>query len=94
MRGKTPNGQSTDGGINTLLQKEINYSIGKLFSWMQVCRPHEAVMSRRVMFCVIICQIGYALLSVDEELVAAGAVVDPVEAHVDGFGSLLFDGVI
>ena len=51
-------------------------------------------MSRRVMFCVIVGQIGYSGLPVDEELAAAGAVADPVEAHVDGFGALLFDGVI
>ena len=46
------------------------------------------------MFCVIIFQIGYAWLPVDEELAAAGAVADPVEPHVNGFGALLFDGVI
>ena len=51
-------------------------------------------MRRRVVFCVIFVQIGYAWLPVDEELTAAGAVVDPVEAHVDGFGVLMFDGVI
>ena len=38
--------------------------------------------------------IGYAWLTVDEELAATGAVADPVETHVDGFGALLFDGVI
>ena len=79
-----PNGRSTDRGINILLQKERNYSIGELFSRMQLFRLHEAVMSRRVFFCVIICQIGYALLPVNEELAAAGAVADPVEAHVNG----------
>ena len=83
-----------DGGINTPLQKEINRSIGKLFVQMQVCRPHEAVMSRRVVLCVIVGQIGYAWLSVDKELAAAGAAADPVEARVDGFGALLFDGVM
>ena len=83
-----------DGGINTPSHKESNHSIGELFSWMQVCRPHEAVMSRQVIFCVIICQIGYAWFPVDEELAVDGAVADPVEAHVDIFGSLLFDGVI
>ena len=88
------NGRSTDGGINTPSQKESNCSIVDLFSRIQVCRPHEAVMSRQVMFCVIIFQIGYAWLPVDEELALAGAVADPAEAHVDGFGSLLFDGVI
>ena len=51
-------------------------------------------MRRRVMFCVIVGKVGYAWLPVDKELAAAGAVADPVEAHVDGFGALLFDGVI
>ena len=46
------------------------------------------------MFCVIVGQIGYAWLPVEEELAAAGAVADLVEAYVDGFGELLFDGVI
>ena len=89
-----PNRRSTDGGINTPSQKESNHSIGELFSRMEVCRPHEAVKSRRVMFCVIVVHIGYAWFPVDKELAAAGAIVDPAEAHVDGFGALLFDGVI
>ena len=46
------------------------------------------------MFCLIVGQIGYAWFSVDEELAAAGTVADPVEVHVNGFGALLFDGVI
>ena len=46
------------------------------------------------MFCVIVGQIGYAWLQVEEELAATGAVADPVEAHVAGFGALLFDGFI
>ena len=31
---------------------------------------------------------------VDVEVALADAVVDPAEAHVDGFGSFLFDGVV
>ena len=89
-----PNGRSTNGGINTPSQKDINHSIGKLFSRMQVCRPHEEVMIRQVIFCVIVGNIGNDWLPVDEELSAAGTVADPVETHVDGFGALLFDGVI
>ena len=89
-----PNGLITDEGINTPSQKESNHSIGELFSQMQVCIPHEAAMSSRVMFCVIVSKIGCAWLPVDEELAAAGMVVDPVETHSDGFGALLFDGVI
>ena len=53
-------------GINTPYQQERNHSIVELFSRMQVCRPHEAVMSRRVMFCLIVIQIGYAWLPLDE----------------------------
>ena len=51
-------------------------------------------MSRRVMFCVIVIKISYAWLPVDKELAAAGAVADPVETHANGFGVLLFYGVI
>ena len=89
-----PNRRSTDKGINKPLQKESNHSIGDLFSPMQVCRLHEAMMSRPVIFCVIVGQIGYAWFPVDEELTVAGAVADPVETHVDGFEALMFDGVI
>ena len=46
------------------------------------------------MFCVIVDQIGYVWLSLDEELSAAVAVTDSVETHVDGFGALMFDGVV
>ena len=89
-----PNGRNANRGINTLSQKDSKHSIGELFSRMQVCRPHEAVMSRQVMFRVIAGHISYVWLPVNEELAAAGAVADPVEARVDGFGALLFDGVI
>ena len=51
-------------------------------------------MSRRVMLCVIVVNIGYDGFPLDEELAAAGMVADPLEEHVDGFGALLFDGVI
>ena len=87
------NRQRTGRVINKPSQKERNHSIGELFSHMQVCRPHEAE-SRRVMFCVIVSHIDYAWLPVDKELAAAGAVADPAETNVDGFGALLFDGVI
>ena len=89
-----PNEQITDGGINTPPQKERNHSIGELFRRMQVWRPHEAVISRRVMFCVIVENIYYSWLPVDEELAVDGMVADPVETHVDGFGALLFNSAI
>ena len=43
---------------------------------------------------MIVGKIGYAWLPLDEELAASGMFADPVEMHVDGFGALLFDGVI
>ena len=46
------------------------------------------------MLCVIVGKIGYACLPEDKELDAAVKVADPVEMHVNGFGELLFDGVI
>ena len=51
-------------------------------------------MSRRVIFCVMVGNIGYSWVPVHEELSAAGIVADPVETHGNGFGALLFDGVI
>ena len=80
-----PDGQSTGGRINTPLQKESNNSIGELFGRIQVCRPHEAVVIRQIMFCVIVGHIGYAWLPVYEGMAAYGAVADPVETHVNGF---------
>ena len=83
-----------DKGVNAPLHNEINHSIVELFIQIQLCRPHEAVMSRRVVFCVIVVKVGYAWLPVYKELVAAGTAVDPVELHVGGFGALLFYGVV
>ena len=80
-----PNRRSTDREINTPLQKERNHIIGMSFGRMQGCRLHDAGISRQVMFCVIVIQIGYSWLPVDAELAAAGAVVDKVEVHVGGF---------
>jgi hypothetical protein len=56
--------------------------------------PHLAVMSGRVMFSEVVSQIVSAAAPVDKELALGDAVSDPVEAHVDGFGAALFDGVV
>ena len=47
-------------------------------------------MSRRVMLYVIVGNIDYSWLSVDEELAAAGTVADPVETHVEWIWSASF----
>ena len=46
------------------------------------------------MFCVIVGKIGFAWSPVDKDLAADGTFADPVETYVNGFGTLLFDGVI
>ena len=47
-----------------------------------------------MLFCAIVGNIVYAWLLVDKELAAAGVVADSLEAHVSGFGALLFYGFI
>ena len=51
-------------------------------------------MRGRVVFRVVVCKILGALAPMDEEMALADAVSDPIEAHVHGFGSSLFDGVV
>ena len=47
-----------------------------------------------MVFCEIISTIEAAFLPVDVKLSLSDAIADPIEAHVDGLGSFLFDGVI
>jgi hypothetical protein len=48
----------------------------------------------KMVFHEVVSEVGGATLPVDDELALAYAVADPVEAHVNGFGALLVDGVI
>jgi hypothetical protein len=48
----------------------------------------------RVMFGEIVSQIVAAFAPVDVELALDSAVLEPIKAHVDGFGAALFDSVI
>ena len=41
----------------------------------------------------IIGTIGFAFIPENLELALADAITDPIKAHIDGFGSLLLDGV-
>jgi hypothetical protein len=47
-----------------------------------------------MMFGKIISCVQNSLFPIDVELALADAVTNPVEAHIDGFGSFLFDHVI
>jgi hypothetical protein len=52
------------------------------------------MMRRRVMFGKIIGVIVEAFAPMDQEFAILDAVFDPIEAHVDGLRSVLFDFVI
>jgi hypothetical protein len=45
-----------------------------------------------MVLCKVVCIVVGAGLPMNEELSLADTVADPIKAHVDGFGSALFDG--
>ena len=67
-----------------------NYSIGKLSGWVQVGRAHKAMRVRRVVLGEVVTEVSAAVFPINEKLALPGAVMDPIEAHVDEFGSFLF----
>ena len=51
-------------------------------------------MGRGVMLGKLVTNIGAARAPVNEEMDMTGAILNPIKAHVNGFGYFLFDGVI
>ena len=58
---------------------------------MQVGRTHKAVMGRRVVLGEVVTVVSASGFPINEKLAFPGAVLDPIEAHVDGYGYFLFD---
>ena len=56
---------------------------------MKVGRSHNTVMGRRVALGELVTEINAAGFPINEKLALLGAVLDPIEAHIDGFGSFL-----
>lgn len=52
------------------------------------------VVFRRMVLAVIISKVSGAWLPVDVVLALINSILKPIESHVDGFGSFLFDGII
>ena len=52
---------------------------------MQVGRAHTAVMGRRVMLGEVVTVVIASGFTINEKLALPGAVLDPIEAHIDGF---------
>ena len=61
---------------------------------MKIDRSNKFVVSRAVVFCEIVSQICFSRGPIDLELALGNAVAEPVEAYVNGIGSILFDGVV
>ena len=47
-----------------------------------------------MVFGVVVGKVGSAGHPVDEELSLSDSILDPIKAHINGFGSLLFDGLV
>jgi hypothetical protein len=76
------------------LQKKVDYIVGQLLSCVEEVWAHTAVVDGRVMLGEVFSTIVCPGLPEDKDFSLAGPLLDPVETHVDGLGSLLFDGVL
>ena len=61
---------------------------------MEISGAHLLVMFGAMVFGEVVAEVVFAGLPMDSKLALADAIADPVEAHVDGLGAALFDGVI
>ena len=77
--------------IATPSQNVGNYCIDQLSGWVQVGSVHKAVMVRIVVIDEVVTEVSAAGFPINEKLALPGAVLDPIEVHVDGFGCFLFD---
>ena len=91
--GLSPECEVTNEGLDTPSHEERADIVGYLRA-VQVFGPHFSVVGGRMVLGVVITKVGFARGPVDFELALANSVLDPVEAHVDGFGSLLLDGAV
>ena len=85
----SPSPWDSGSRIDTPSQNVGNYCIGQLGSWVQVGRSHNTVMRRRVVLGEIVTEVSAAGFPINEKLALPGAVLDPIEAHIDGFGYFL-----
>jgi len=61
---------------------------------MEADWTHLAVVGGWMMFCEVIPFVVFARFPINLELPLSNAIVHPVKAHVNGFGSILFRSVI
>ena len=53
---------------------------------MKVGRSHNAVMGRRLVLGEVVTDVSASGFPINEKLALPGAVLDPIEAHINGFG--------
>ena len=58
---------------------------------MQVGRSYNTVMVRIVVLGEVLNNVSAAGFPINEKLALPDAVLDPIETHIDGFGSFLLD---
>ena len=80
--------------IDTLSHNVVNYCIVQLTSWVQVGRSHNTVIGRRVVIGEIVNEVSAAGFPINEKLSLPGAILDLIEAHIDGFGYFLLYGAV
>ena len=61
---------------------------------MQIFMSHELMVLSGMVFGEVISAIQFGFAPIHVILALSDAIADPIEAHIDGFGPLLFDGVI
>jgi hypothetical protein len=60
----------------------------------KVSRAHGDMMFGMMMLCKIVGAVSRSAPPIDMVLFLPNAVANPIEAHIHGFGSLLFDGFV
>jgi hypothetical protein len=85
----------TTGAVRDIVGNRFKV-VGRLLGWIRVVRRSDVPMvgTMRVVFSVIVGSVELAFNPVDLELILSDTVTAPVKAHVDRFGSFLFDRVV
>ena len=63
-------------------------------SWVQVGRLHNTVIGRGVVLGEIVNEVSAVGFPINEKLAFLGAVLDTIEAHINGFGSFFAYGAV
>ena len=80
--------------IDTPSHNVVNYCIGQLIISVQVGRSHNTVMGRRMVLGEIVTKVSAAGFPINEKMALPGAVLYPIEAHIDDLGTFFLYGAV